>query len=253
MITPGTAILVTGATGSIGFEIAAQAAEQDGVVGVHGSSESSAQAALERLRARVPGARLVAAPADYRQPGAIGAMVHGFAAAAGRIDAVVDCAIAGPEGVTGPFANLDPDVFAPHAAAAIAAVQTLCHACIPHLSKQGGALVAFASDSGRFAAPRQSVVGASRAGIIGFVRNIGLELARDGIRVNCISPSFVEDTSLFERFHRAAEGRVEASRRRAGLGLPRPADIAPLALFLAGPNSAKITGQVISVNGGLNA
>lgn len=253
-IVPGSALLITGATGAIGFEIAAQAAEQGAIVGVHGSRDASVASAIDRLRERAPDARFVPVPCDYDQPGAIGAMVDRFAAAAGRLDGVVDCAIAGsPEGVTGPFARVDPAVFAPHIASAVGALQSLCHAAIPHLSKRGGALVAFTSDSGRFAAPRQALVGASRAGIIGFVRNIGLELARDGIRVNCISPSFVVDTPIFERFAHAAEGRAEAASRRAGLGLPSPADIAPLVLFLLGPGSAKITGQVISVNGGLNA
>ena len=47
--------------------------------------------------------------------------------------------------------------------------------------------------------------------------------------------------------------RAGAARERAGLGLPTPADIAPLVLFLCGTGAVKITGQIISVNGGLNA
>jgi NAD(P)-dependent dehydrogenase (short-subunit alcohol dehydrogenase family) len=47
--------------------------------------------------------------------------------------------------------------------------------------------------------------------------------------------------------------RADAARERAGLGLPTPGDIAPLALFLCSPGASKITGQVISINGGLNA
>ena len=82
-----------------------------------------------------------------------------------------------------------------------------------------------------------------------FVRNLAMETARSGVRVHCISPSFVENTPVFE----AHAARAEAARQRAGLGLPSPADIAPLALFLCGPGATKITGQVISINGGLNA
>ncbi len=246
-------VLVAGATGGIGREIAAQAAAAGATVGVHGSRQASVDTALEQLRSRVPGGRFVGAPCDYSQPGAIAAMVDRFVETTGRLDGVVDCALGGPKvQIAGPFVGANPADFAAHAGAALGNVQTLCFAAAPHLARQGGSFVAFASDSGRFAAPRQSLVGASMAGIIGFVRNIALELARDGIRVNCVTPSFVVDTPIFERFH-AAGGRAEAAFERAGLGLPSPADIAPLVLFLLGPGSARITGQVISVNGGLNA
>jgi NAD(P)-dependent dehydrogenase (short-subunit alcohol dehydrogenase family) len=54
------------------------------------------------------------------------------------------------------------------------------------------------------------------AGIIGFVRNIALEVARDNIRVNCVTPSFVAETAIFERFSQVAEGRAQAASRRPG-------------------------------------
>lgn len=250
----GLAILITGATGGIGKEIAAQAAAAGATIGVHGSGPASVAATLDALRARVPEGRFIACPADYREAGSIAALVDGFAAAAGRLDGVVDCALVRPNGsVTGVFVRADPAVFAAHAGTTLGNVQQLCFAAHPHLAARGGAFIAFASDAGRFAAPRQSIVGAGMAGIIGFVRNIGLEFAREGIRANCISPSFVADTPIYERYLKAAEGRAGAAARRAGLGLPTPADIAPLVLLLLGPGGAKITGQVISMNGGLNA
>ena len=253
MIERGSAILVTGATGGIGFEIAAQAAESDAVIGVHGSTPASVEAAIMRLKQRAPAGRFIAAPANFAELGVIPGMVDAYAAEAERLDAVIDCAIVPvKESIVGVFADINPAAFGQSGMSA-SEVQAVCHAALPHLAKTGGAFVAFASDSGRFAAPRQSMVGAKQAAIIGFVRNIAMEVARGGVRVNCISPSFVEDTPIFERFKNASEGRAEKSRQRAGLGLPKPADIAPLALFLCGPGSAKITGQVISVNGGLSA
>jgi NAD(P)-dependent dehydrogenase (short-subunit alcohol dehydrogenase family) len=114
---------------------------------------------------------------------------------------------------------------------------------------EGGTIIGFASDAGRFAAPRQSLIGAAFGGIIAFVRNLALDVSRQGVRVHCLAPSFVADTPVFERH----ATRADAARKRAGLGLPTPADIAPMALFLCGPGAAKITGQVISINGGLNA
>ena len=248
-ITPGHAVLVTGASGAIGFEVAAQAAAMGAIVGVHGATAQTAEAAVARLMARVPDALTTAAPADFRNSGAIAEMVDRFANQIGRIDAVIHCGIAGAPGAAGPFAARDPAVFAAHAALVLGSFQSLCLAALPHLAKQGGTIVGFASDAGRFAAPRQAVVGAAFGGIMAFVRNLSLEVAHQGVRVHCLSPSFVVDTPVYA----ANAARAEAASARAGLGLPSPADIAPLALFLCGPGAAKMTGQVISINGGLSA
>ena len=246
---PGTAMLVTGASGAIGHEIATQAAAEGATVGVHGSNTQTAAAAIARLSERVPAARIAGLAADFREPGAIAAMIADFALTAGRIDAVIHCGITGAPGVAGPFANADPTAFSEHAALVLGAFQQLCHAALPHLAIRGGTIIGFASDAGRFAAPRQAVIGAAFGGIIAFVRNLALEVARQGVRVHCITPTFVADTPAFA----AHAARAGAAQARAGLGLPSPVDIAPLALFLCGPGAIKITGQVISVNGGLSA
>ncbi len=243
--------LVTGATGAIGSAIASLAAASGATVAVHGATADSVARAVTALRSALPGACLVEAPADFGAPGAIPTLVAGVIERAGRLDAVIHCAITGAPGVTGPFAATDPDAYAGHASLVLGGFQQLCFHALPHLARRGGSIIGFSSDAGRFAAPRQSLIGGANGGLMSFIRNLALEVARDGVRVNCISPSFVEDTPAFEKY--AAGGRGETARQRAGLGLPRPGDIAPLALFLCGPGAAKITGQVISVNGGLNA
>lgn len=249
IVNPGEVFLVTGATGAIGFEIAAQAAAAGAIVAVHGSREENVAAAIDRLNARVEGAQLIAAPADFKRNGDIEHMVAKVVAAAGRLDAVIHCGITGAVGVSGPFAKTNPANFTIHAALVLGTIQRLSFAALPHLSKQGGTIISFASDAGRFAAPRQALIGASFAGIMTFVRNLAMEVSRHGVRVHCISPSFVENTPAFEMH----ASRAGAARERAGLGLPSPTDIAPIALFLCGPGATRITGQVISVNGGLNA
>ena len=248
-ISRGDVVLVTGASGAIGFEIAAQAAEAGAVVAVHGSHAKSVAKAIERLRARVAEAQLIAAPADFREEGAIEAMIEKVAVAAGRLDAVIHCGITGGAGVAGPFATATPASFGEHAALVLGSFQRLCFAALPHLAVRGGTIIGFASDAGKFASPRQAIIGAAFGGIMSFARNLALEVARQGVRVHCISPSFVADTPAFER-HAARAG---TAFDRAGLGLPTPKDIAPMALFLCGPDAAKITGQIISINGGLNA
>ena len=247
-ISGGDVVLVTGATGAIGFEIAAQAAEAGAIVAVHGSSAESVAKAVERLRERVADAQLFAAHADFRAGGAIEAMVEKVAVAAGRIDAVIHCGITGASGVAGSFAKAEPANFGEHAALVLGSFQTLCYSALPHLLVRGGTIIGFASDAGKFASPRQAIIGAAFGGIMTFVRNLALEVSRHGVRVHCISPSFVADTPVFEK-HAARAG---TAFDRAGLGLPTPKDIAPMALFLCSPGAAKITGQIISINGGLN-
>lgn len=251
-LTSGNVMLVTGATGAIGFEIAAQAAAAGAIVAVHGSTRESVDEAQQRLQGRVNDAQLIGAPCDFRQAGAIEAMVAEVARAGGRLDAVVHCAITGASGISGVFAQADPASFGTHAALVLGCFEQLCFFALPHLAKQGGTIVGFASDAGRFAAPRQALVGGAFGGIMSFVRNLALETARDGVRVHCISPTFVENTPVFDSYV-ANGGRVDSARKRAGLGLPRPTDIAPVVLFLCGPGATRITGQVISINGGLAA
>jgi 3-oxoacyl-[acyl-carrier protein] reductase len=243
--------LVTGASGAIGGAIASAAASEGAAVAVHGSTATSVDSAISKIRQRQPDPKLVPAPADFHQAGAIETMVAAVVADTGRLDAVIHCAITGAPGVTGPFRHTDPASYGAHIALVVGCFQQLCFHTLPHLSRRGGAIVTFASDAGRFPAPRQSLTGSANGGLMSFVRNLATEVARDGVRVNCISPSYVEETRAFEQY--AAGGRGETARKRAGLGLPEPGDIAPLALFLCGPGAAKITGQIISINGGLNA
>ena len=251
-VTPGSVMLITGATGGIGFEVAAQAAEGGAIVGVHGSRAQTVAQAIERLRARAPDAKLIAAPGDFREPGVIDEVIGRTVSEGGRLDAVIHCAIAGASGITGPFSKTNPESFGPAAQNMLGIFQRLCYAALPHLAERGGTIVGYASDSGRFAAARQSLIGAAYGGIMAFVRNLAVEVGRDKVRVHCISPSYVVDTPVFDAFSKIAD-RANRAQERAGLGLPSPKDIAPMTLFLCGPGAEKITGQIISINGGLNA
>ena len=249
-LTPGTVVLITGATGGIGFEIARHAASDGAVVAVHGSSPESVAATIDRLETEVPGAQLIAAPCNFKEEGSIGPMVEAVAEQAGRLDAVIHSAITGAAGTQGLFRKTDPSAYTANAGLVMGSFQQLCHAAMPYLARQGGTIVAFISDAGRYPAAHQTMLGSVFGGIVTFVRNLAFEAARDNIRVHCISPSYVKDTPVFERF--GGGGRGETAEKRAGLGLPTPKDIAPLALFLCGPDATKMTGHILSVNGGLN-
>jgi NAD(P)-dependent dehydrogenase (short-subunit alcohol dehydrogenase family) len=246
-------MLIAGGSGSIGSEIAGHAAAAGWRVAIHGRTDAKIAAIIDQLKTSALADAFVGFSADISTPDAIENVVEKVGKQLGRIDAVIDCVATGPAGVIGRFRDTDPKAYAGFSEASIVHLQRLAHAALPWLSRQGGTLIAFASDAGKFAAPHQTMVGASRAGIMGFIRNLALEVARDGVRANCISPSFVEGSESMRRGAGRNASRIEKARARAGLGLPTARDIAPLVLFLCGEGARRITGQVISINGGLNA
>lgn len=240
-------MLVAGGTGSIGLAVAKEARARGWAVVVHGRSLEKTAGLAEGL-----GEHAGAVAVDTSRPDAAEVLIAEASAIFGRLDAVVDCVSTGPVGyrLTGRFADVEPAGITPFYDLSAAWFARLAHAAYPELARRGGTLIAFVSDAGKFAAPNQTTVGAARAATIGFVRNLAVEAARDGIRAHCISPSFVLESRTAELM---GSRRLETAASRAGLGLPTPADIAPMTVFLCGDGAAKISGQVISVNGGLNA
>lgn len=132
-----------------------------------------------------------------------------------------------------------------------------CRAVLPAMmQREGGSIVTVASDAAKIATPGEAVIGAVMAGLVQFTRGLAIEGKRNGIRANCITPSLVEGTPLTDRL--MADGTFSSklfakARPLAALGPTAPVDVANLVVFLASPAAAKITGQAISVNGGISA
>jgi NAD(P)-dependent dehydrogenase (short-subunit alcohol dehydrogenase family) len=248
-MSPQKVMLITGASGSVGAAVAREAAANGWALALHGRDADKLAAQTAELRAMAPAEAVVC---DVADDDAAPRIVARTSEKLGRIDAVVDCIATGPrEGrLTGLFKETTPEHFTAFYHLSASWFQRLAHAAYPYLAARGGTLIGFISDAGKFAAPRQTIVGSARAAEIGFIRNLALEAARDGIRVHAISPSYVLESRTAELM---GSSRMETAAKRAGLGLPTAAEIAPITVFLCGDGAAKITGQVISVNGGLNA
>jgi len=245
-------MLIAGGSGSIGSELAALAAAAEWRVALHGRTLEKNDSVRDAILKRVPRAAVSLHTADFRIPNEIQLLVASVVETHGRIDAIVDCSVTGPAGITGRFIDTNPAVFAEFAEQSVVAFQRLTHAALPWLRVSHGSITALVSDAAIFSAPRQSLIGAMRGATVAFVRNLAKELAQEGIRINAISPSFVEGTSSVERLETASQRRLSKARQKAGLGLPSRTDVAQLALFLASATATRITGQVISINGGLN-
>ncbi|MGW0035124.1 SDR family NAD(P)-dependent oxidoreductase [Gordonia sp. NPDC003376] len=129
-------------------------------------------------------------------------------------------------------------------------------AALPLMQEQGGgSIVNIASDAAKVPTPGESVLGAAMAAIVMFSRVAAIEAKRNGVRVNAVTPSLINGTRtaahvLSDGFSRSL---FEKAATQAHLGVAEPDDLASLIVFLAGPGAARLTGQSISVNGGISA
>lgn len=132
----------------------------------------------------------------------------------------------------------------------------LTRAALPFMREQGGgSIINIASDAAKVPTPGESVLGAAMAAIVMFSRVAAIEAKRDGIRVNAVTPSLIAGTPTAENVLRDgfSKGLFEKAAALAHLGVAEPDDLASLIVFLGGPGSARLTGQTISVNGGISA
>jgi NAD(P)-dependent dehydrogenase (short-subunit alcohol dehydrogenase family) len=129
-------------------------------------------------------------------------------------------------------------------------------AALPVMSAQpqGASVINVASDAGKSPTPGESLIGAAMAAIIMFTRTVALEGKRSGVRANAVTPSLIVGTPSGEALLEADfAGKLFAkAKTQADLGLTTPEDLTPLIVYLAGPDSAKMTGQAISLNGGIS-
>lgn len=116
------------------------------------------------------------------------------------------------------------------------------------IEQKSGKIVVVASDAGRVGSLGETVYSAAKAGTLGFVKGLAREMARFNITVNAVCPG-PTDTPLLARVpEKFREAFIRATPMRR---LARPEEVADAVLFLASDRSSFITGQVLSVNGGL--
>jgi NAD(P)-dependent dehydrogenase (short-subunit alcohol dehydrogenase family) len=130
----------------------------------------------------------------------------------------------------------------------------LTQAALPLFSPKGGAVINISSIHATRAFPGSTVYACSKAALVALTRNLALELAPRRIRVNSISPGYV-DTRLWEEYLRHAPDPASVERQTTALHpLGRrgvPADIAEAALFFAADTAAFVTGSDLVIDGGL--
>jgi 2-hydroxycyclohexanecarboxyl-CoA dehydrogenase len=128
------------------------------------------------------------------------------------------------------------------------------HSLLPSMiAAGGGRIVCISSDAARVGSTGEAVYAATKAGLLGFVKTLARESARSGILVNAVCPG-PTDTSLLELVRGGPNGEriIEAMTRAIPLGrVARPDDIAGAIVFFLGEDASYVTGQILSVSGGL--
>lgn len=123
------------------------------------------------------------------------------------------------------------------------------YACRSMLTKMEGRVINVSSIIASTGFNGLSVYAASKAGLEGFTRSLSRELGRVNVTVNCIAPGYMETEMT-----KGLEGKkLESVKRRAPLGLPTPEDVAGAAAYLLSNECSKMTGSVITIDGGSTA
>ncbi|WP_221633972.1 SDR family NAD(P)-dependent oxidoreductase [Nocardioides luti] len=131
----------------------------------------------------------------------------------------------------------------------------LSRAALPYLTEGGGgSIVNVASDAAKAATPGETVLGAAMAAITMFTRTLAAEGKRNGIRANILTPSLIAGTPTTDRAMSGGFSKklFEKAAPLANLGVASADDQGALVVFLCGPGAARLTGQAISVNGGIS-
>jgi 2-hydroxycyclohexanecarboxyl-CoA dehydrogenase len=244
----GKIALVTGAAGGIGRAICRRFVEESVLVAALDIDD----AGLGRLRGELGEAELLPVACDIGDHAAVADAVSRVVGRFGRIDILVNNA-----GWDAPkqFLDTTPDFWSKVIAINLLGPLNLHHIVLPHMvAAKGGAVVNIASDAGRVGSSGEAVYSACKGGIIAFTKTLARECARHGIRLNAVCPG-PTDTPLLRSF--LAEGEYgqklyEGLKRAIPLRrLGEPGDLPGIVAFLASADAGFITGEVISVSGGL--
>lgn len=250
-----TTALLTASSGGIAFATAVALAKA-GVpkIMLNGRNEARCRQAVASLLQEIPGTEVDYVVADAARPQSAQALVQKTIERFGSIELLVNAVpgTAMPE----PFHKTPESLFQEHVDAHFLSALRMTHAALPYFQeREGGTIIVISSDSGKVPTPGQAVTGALKAALAMFARTLALETSRWGVRVHCIMPSLTRDTYTYDRIMADPFTRklFEKAASKARLGLPGPQDIASLIVYLAGPEAARMTGQTISVNGGISA
>jgi len=257
----GRVAVVTGAgrLGGIGAAIAGELARAGAAVAVidlaapTGGTADEVEAVAREVRAT--GGTGLTAAADVRDPEACAAVVALCVEELGSCDVLVNNAAA-PHGASGvDIADIPPEAFALQQDTNLLGTFLMTRSAVPYMRAAGWGRIVNIASIGAFRGVRhRSAYSATKAGIIGFTRNGAIDVARSGITINAVCPGMIFTPRNAEAPSTPPE-QAHNTRTRfsvAPLGRPgTPEDVAHAVTFLASDLASYITGQTLTVDGGL--
>ena len=240
---------MTGGGRGIGRAVALALSRAGWAVGILDLDGASAAAVAVEIAGT--GGAAAGAAADVTQPATVQAGIAAIERELGPVEALVNNA---GWDVLARFVEGPPELWDRVIAVNLKGVLNATHAVLSGMIARGrGRIVSISSDAGRVGSSGEAVYSACKAGVIGFSKALAREVARAGITVNCVCPGPTE-TALLASVMAGEQGeKVLAGMRRTiplgRLGLPE--DVAPAVVYLLSDGAAYVTGQVLSVSGGL--
>jgi 2-hydroxycyclohexanecarboxyl-CoA dehydrogenase len=241
----GRVVLVTGGGGGIGAALCRRFAAEGALVAVVDLDGAAAAKVAAECAGR-------AWPVDISDQAAVVTAVADVERDLGPVDVLVNNA---GWDRAGPFLGSDRALWEKIVAINLFGPLHMHHAVLQGMVQRGrGRVVNIASDAGRVGSSGEAVYAACKGGLIAFSKTMARELARQRINVNVVCPG-PTDTALFRDFagegERGAKLRTALERAIPFGRLGQPEDVVGAVLFLASDEAAFITGQVLSVSGGL--
>lgn len=246
----GKVVVVTGGGGGIGSATCLRFAEAQSRVVVADINADAAEAVAAKIRA--VGGQAMSLAFDLTDFGDCNAAVEKIESEFGPIDILVNNA---GWDLFVPFLKSEPDFWAKIMDINLRAVLNITHPVLSRMvERKAGRVISIASDAGRGGSSGESVYAACKAGVIAFSKTLARENSRHGITFNCVCPG-VTETGMLENFMESAGNKEklrEAFTRAVPMGrLGKPEDLPGAIAFFASDEASFITGQVISVSGGL--
>jgi 2-hydroxycyclohexanecarboxyl-CoA dehydrogenase len=236
--------VVTGAASGIGQATALRIAELGGIVAAADINMAAAEAMAEA--ARRDGLRVTAHAVDVTDPLSVGELAEVVVATLGAPTVLVNTA--GWDLIES-FLDNTPEYWDRIVGLNLMGPIRVTRAFLdPMIAAGGGAVVNVASDAGRVGSTGEAVYSGAKGGVIAFTKSLAREMARHAIRVNCVCPG-PTDTPLF----RSQPVKMQEALTRAipMRRLAQPSEVADAITYLASTRASFITGQVLSVSGGL--
>jgi Tropinone reductase 1 len=244
----GRLALVTGGTRGLGLAIAFELAERGANLVLVGRDETALEKAADSIRSRVVGCRVDSVPADLAADAGRDRVVDAMAAR-GRLNILVNNV---GTNIRKPMAKISLEEYRSVQETNLVSCFELCRRLLPML--RAGApscVVNNASVAGLTHLRTGAAYGMSKAAMIQLTRNLAVEWAAEGIRVNAVAPWYI-DTPLAQQVLADADYRQQVLERTPMGRIGEPVEVARTVAFLCMEGASYITGQTIAVDGGFS-